>query len=62
MPDFKSKPVPNEVLHQIGIDLCNLPEIDGFRHLIVYIISLNGLKQKLSLTGQHQFSKFFCTR
>ena len=33
--ELKSVPVPNEVTKQIGIDLCNLPEVDGFKHLIV---------------------------
>ena len=34
-PELKSIPVPNEVMKQIGIDLCTLPEVDGFKHLIV---------------------------
>ena len=36
-PELKSIPVPNEVMKQIGIDLCTLPEADGFKHLIVCI-------------------------
>ena len=36
-PELKSIPVPNEVMKQIGIDLCTLPEVDGFRHLKVCI-------------------------
>ena len=36
-PEPKSIPVPNEVMKQIGIDLCTLPEVDGFKHLIVCI-------------------------
>ena len=36
-PELKSIPVPNEVMKQIGIDLCTLPEVDGFKHLIVCI-------------------------
>ena len=35
--ELKSIPVPNEVMKQIGIDLCTLPEVDGFKHLIVCI-------------------------
>ena len=36
---YKEKriPVPNEVMKQIGIDLCTLPEVDGFKQLIVCI-------------------------
>ena len=36
-PELNSIPVPNEVMKQIGIDLCTLPEVDGFKHLIVCI-------------------------
>ena len=36
-PELKSIPVPNEVMKQIDIDLCTLPEVDGFKHLIVCI-------------------------
>ena len=36
-PELQSIPVPTEVMKQIGIDICNLPEIDGYKHLIVCI-------------------------
>ena len=36
-PELKCIPVPNEVMKQIGIDLYTLPEVDGFKHLIVCI-------------------------
>ena len=36
-PELKSIPVPNEVMKKIGIDFCILPEVDGFKHLIVCI-------------------------
>ena len=36
-PELKSIPLPNEVMKQTGIDLCTLPEVDGFKHLIVCI-------------------------
>ena len=36
-PELKSIPVPNEVMKQIGIDLCALPEVDRFKHFIVCI-------------------------
>ena len=36
-PKLKSIPVPNEVMKQIGIDLRTLPEVDGFKHLIVCV-------------------------
>ena len=32
-----SIPVINDVMQQIGVDVCNLPEVDGFKHLIVCI-------------------------
>ena len=35
-PELKSIPVPNEVMKQIGIDLCTLPEVDEFKQLIVW--------------------------
>ena len=34
-PEFQSVAVPNEVMKQIGVDICNLLEVDGYRHLIV---------------------------
>ena len=27
-PELQSVPVPNEVMAQISIDICNLPEVD----------------------------------
>ena len=36
-PELKSIPVLNEVMKQIGRNLCTLPEVDGFKHLIVCI-------------------------
>ena len=35
--ELKSIAVPNEMMKQIGIDLCTLLEVDGFKHLIVCI-------------------------
>ena len=32
-----SIPVPKEVMAQIGVDICNLPEVDGFKHIVVAI-------------------------
>ena len=26
-----------EVMVQIGVDICNLPEVDGFKHIVVAI-------------------------
>ena len=31
------KVVPTAVMRQIGIDICNLPEVDGYKHLVVCI-------------------------
>ena len=36
-PELQSVPVPFEVMKQIGIDICNLPEVDGYKHLVVCI-------------------------
>ena len=36
-PELQSVPVPPEVMKQIGIAICNLPEVDGFQHLVVCI-------------------------
>ena len=35
--ELQSVPVPTAVMNQIGIDICNLPEVDGYKHLIVCI-------------------------
>ena len=32
-----SVPVSPHVMKQVGLDLCSLPEVDGYRHLIVFI-------------------------
>ena len=46
--ELKSIPVPNEVMKQIGIDLCTLSGVDGFKHLIVCIDYWTiGLEQRL---------------
>ena len=34
---LKSIPVPSSVMKQVGADICNLPEIDGYHHVIVLI-------------------------
>jgi len=36
-PELQSVPIPSEVMKQIGIDICNLPEVDGFKHLVLCI-------------------------
>ena len=35
--ELHSIPVKNEVMQQVGVDVCNLPEVDGFKHLVVCI-------------------------
>ena len=35
--EMKSIPVPSSVMKQVGVDICNLPEVDGYRHVIVLI-------------------------
>ena len=35
MHALQNIPFPNEVTQPIVIDLCNIPEVDGFKHLIV---------------------------
>ena len=34
---LQNVPVPSQVMAQIGVDICNLPEVDEFKHLIVCI-------------------------
>ena len=34
---LQNVPAPSQVMAQIGIGICNLPEVDGFKHLIVCI-------------------------
>ena len=36
-PELQSVPVPSKVMKQIGIDICNLPDVDGNKHLVVCI-------------------------
>ena len=35
--ELKSIPVPSSVMKQVGVDICNLPEVDGYRHVIIWI-------------------------
>ena len=35
--DLQGMPAPSAVMKQIGVVLCNLPKLDGFKHLIVCI-------------------------
>ena len=37
MSEPHSIPIKTQVMQQIGIDICNLPEVDGFKHLVVCI-------------------------
>ena len=37
MPDLQSILVPNEVMKQIGVDLCNIQEIVRLKHVTVCI-------------------------
>ena len=36
-PDLQSIPMESEMMKQVGVDLRNLPEVNGFKHLIVLI-------------------------
>ena len=36
-PDLQSIPIDPKVMQQVGVDLCNLPEVNGYKHLIVLI-------------------------
>ena len=33
--ELKSIPVTSSVMKQVGVDICNLPEVDGYCHVIV---------------------------
>ena len=35
--ELKSIPVPTSVMKQVGVDICNLPQVDGYRHVIILI-------------------------
>ena len=35
--DLKPIPIPSTMMKQVGVDICNLPEIDGYCHVIVLI-------------------------
>ena len=56
-PELKSIPVPNEVMKQIGIDLCTLPEVDGFKHLIVCIDYFSKWSEAKAVTSSRTFMK-----
>ena len=34
-PVLQSIPIDTKVMQQVGVDLCNLPEVNGYKHLIV---------------------------
>ena len=36
-PELQSIPIDPKVMQQVGVDLCNLPEVNGYKHLIVLI-------------------------
>ena len=36
-PELQSIHVDSNVMQQVGVDICNLPEINGYKHLIVMI-------------------------
>ena len=35
--ELKSIPVPSSVMKQVKVDICNLPDVHGYRHVIVLI-------------------------
>ena len=35
--ELHSIPLKTEVMQQIGIDICSVPEVDGFKHLVVCV-------------------------
>ena len=36
-PELRSIPINAKVMQQVDFDLCNLPEVNGYKHLIVLI-------------------------
>ena len=36
-PELQSIPIKLNVMRQVDIDLCNLPEVNGYKHVIVLI-------------------------
>ena len=34
-PEVQSVPVPSKVIEQTGVDICNLPEINGYKRFVV---------------------------
>ena len=36
-PELLSIPIEEKVMQQVGVDLFNLPEVNGYKHLIVLI-------------------------
>ena len=37
LSELHSSPIKTQVMQQIGVDMCSLPEVDGFKHLVVCI-------------------------
>ena len=35
--ELHSNPIKTEVMQQINVDKCSLPEVDGFKHLVACI-------------------------
>ena len=62
----QSIPVPSEVMKQIGVNICNLPTVDGYKHLVVakdYFSKwseANPLKDKLAISVAEFLYELVC--
>lgn len=65
-PTLHSIPVPNEAMKQIGVDITSLPEINGYRYVIVAIdyftkwSEVKALKDKTAVTVAQFLYKLIC--
>ena len=57
--ELKLIPVPSRVMKQVGVDICNLPEVDGYCHVIVLI---DYFSKWLEVKPTKDKSLSFCTR
>ena len=55
-------PVPNEVMKQIGIDRSNLPEIDGYKHVVVAIDYFSKWSEEKPYYGDKRLNHIFDQR
>ena len=44
-PELQSIPFDAKIMQQVGVDLCNLPDVNGYKHLVVLIDNFSNLSR-----------------